>query len=78
MSRLDERIPDEARCGYCGWSMTWQDCEECGGEGYWYPHEVSPIEYDPDEAEPCQICLGDEGWYRCDNPECRGALGEEV
>lgn len=57
-------------CPKCGGEMDWEDCEECDGEGGWYPHEISPIEYpDPDELSPCQICDGAGGWWRCGN--CR-------
>lgn len=59
----DEYGPD---CPKCGAEMDWEECEECDGEGGWYPHEISPIEYpDPDELSPCQICDGAGGWWRC-------------
>ena len=36
-------------CPHCGGEMQWHDCLKCDGESGYYFHEVSPIEYDPDE-----------------------------
>ena len=70
-------------CPVCGYLCEWMECETCDGEGGWYPHEISPIEYpDPDELSPCQICNGAGGWWLCPNPPawCKAnpALGGET
>ncbi len=55
-------------CPNCGISKSWEDCEQCGGDGY------VEAEYDDDcgdegETVTCDQCQGFGGWYYCD--QCR-------
>lgn len=56
-------------CPRCGGDMEFEDCTEGCDEGYFYPYDYSPIEYEPDEAEPCHLCNGKGGWWFCGNSE---------
>ena len=57
----------DCQCARCGSSCDYQECENCGGEGF-DGHECGEdccmCRY-PEENVPCDICLGHGGWYRC-------------
>jgi hypothetical protein len=53
------------RCGCC--SLDYQQCENCGGEGY-VDHDCGEDScwcLDPEPNVPCDICGGDGGWKVC-------------
>jgi hypothetical protein len=52
---------DEPFCYTCISSGYWNDCEECGGEGY---HEDEDWDGWMDHIT-CDICHGKGGWWRC-------------
>jgi DnaJ-class molecular chaperone len=53
----------EPSCPTCGASMHWDDCSECGGEG-WVEHEGDAD--DPWESiVVCDQCDGIGGYYIC-------------
>lgn len=57
----------EPCCARCGSSVDWQDCEECGGEGY-VDHDCGEdccACLNPEDNVPCDCCRGNTGWYRC-------------
>lgn len=55
-------------CPSCGYRMEWQECEEYGCEdGRVSLYDDDPLWYDEDDTEPCQICAGAGGWWRCPN-----------
>lgn len=55
------------RCKCC--DLEWMECcETCGGEGetpFGYLHEIDPLEYDVDDADPCDVYDGTGGWWVC-------------
>lgn len=52
---------DECMCARCGSSVTYDDCEECGGEGR--------MEIDDEDFglrySTCISCAGKGGWFTC-------------
>lgn len=52
-------------CPECKAEMVWEDCHACDGDGY--------IESEADDytdrvvTEKCMVCLGDGGFWFCDN-----------
>lgn len=52
---------DEPCCPDCGSSMGYEDCPECGGDGYVYDWDASW----PDENRTCGLCDGTGGWWLC-------------
>ena len=66
----------EPPCPRCGGQTDWQECENGCDEGYFYPGEDDPIQYDPDEELSCDVCQGQGGWWMCVNSfECCTAEG---
>jgi hypothetical protein len=59
---LDELCP---RCKCC--STDWQDCHDCGGEGYSHHDcgEDSCCCADPEDNVACGTCQGKGGWTIC-------------
>jgi hypothetical protein len=47
--------------------MEWVDCQACQGEGGRDLYEENPLEYDPGEIEPCDVCYGAGGYLECPN-----------
>ena len=56
---------DEPGCPICGGSMFWEDCWQCGGQGYRELYDEDPLWYDEDDTEECDICDGKGGYYIC-------------
>lgn len=55
-------------CPRCGGEMDFEDCEAPGCEdGYYYPYENNPLEYEPNERERCTMCDGYGGTWFCVN-----------
>lgn len=48
------------KCG-CGGQRV--DCYHCGGEGEFDSYEDDPVNFEPGDVEPCEIC-GGRGWWR--------------
>lgn len=54
-------------CKRCGSSMSWEECWQCGGDGY-YGHDCGDdccVCLHPEEDKPCQMCNEDGGYWRC-------------
>lgn len=51
---------DDDVCPNCGACPTaWQECGECGGEGYRDDlYDMDPLWYDPGDTEVCEWCNG--------------------
>lgn len=58
-----ERQDEYPSCPRCGGSCTWEDCDECGGEGF---IEDDDPDYEPDLVN-CPNCRSKGGWWRCGN-----------
>lgn len=58
---------EESYCSFCGSSVDWEDCWDCGGEGYSYHDcgEDTCCCLDPQPNVVCDTCNGETGWYRC-------------
>lgn len=54
-------------CEECESEMTWEDCWQCGGEGFRELYEEDPLWYEPNDTEQCDICEGKGGYYVCSN-----------
>ena len=52
-------------CAQCGNLMEWEDCWNCGGEGYIELYDEDPLWYDEDDTERCDECRGNGGWWHC-------------
>jgi hypothetical protein len=62
----DEEYPS---CPRCGGSADWQECSNCGGDGY-DGHDCGEdccCCEDPEDNIPCDICHGEGGWWACLN-----------
>ena len=60
----DEYEPDdESYCETCGTELEWEDCHECGGEGFY--HHEGDAEEPWDSLEACELCQGRGGWLVC-------------
>lgn len=55
-------------CSKCHAELEWEECHEGCEDGWFYPGEDDPIQYDPDEAHACHLCSGKGGWWWC--PSC--------
>lgn len=57
----------DCQCARCGSSMDYEQCDQCGGEGY-DGHDCGEdccaCRY-PEENVLCDICRGRGGWYCC-------------
>ena len=54
-------------CALCGSSVVWEDCQDCGGDGF-RGHDCGEDPcccLDPEENVPCDICDGKGGWWAC-------------
>lgn len=60
-----------ATCCLCDNECEWQDCQACGGDGYFDGYEEDPNWYEPGEDVPCRECRGQGGYYYCTDKECR-------
>jgi DnaJ-class molecular chaperone len=60
MTDADRKLAEEV------WDddSDWEDCPECGGEGWVSRYEEDPLWYDEDEEWPCELCGGKGGWNR--------------
>ncbi len=58
---------EEYACAYCGGSVDWVDCWDCGGEGYSYHDcgEDTCCCLNPEPNVQCDTCNGKGGWYKC-------------
>lgn len=57
----------DCQCSRCGSSLTWQECESCGGEGLSH-HDCGEDSCCCEDDSPnvsCDICQGRGGWNRC-------------
>ena len=54
-------------CLVCGAPLEWEDCCDCGGDGYREVYEEDPLWYDPGDTKPCFLCDGQGGWWTCPN-----------
>lgn len=60
---------DPPDCPVCGSSMEWEECWQCGGEGY-SDHDCGEdccCCADPEPNVVCDICNGVGGYYLCWN-----------
>jgi len=59
----------DAYCRECGSSMTWEDCWNCGGEGYSHHNcgEDCCCCLYPEDNVLCDICNGEGGYWICLN-----------
>jgi DnaJ-class molecular chaperone len=64
---------DVPRCEDCEQELEWEECHECGGEGFIDGDRLmdeDPLWYGPDDTETCSECNGAGGWHYCSNKEC--------
>jgi hypothetical protein len=57
----------DCQCARCGSSLTWDDCEACGGEGV-SGHDCGEdccCFLDPEDSVSCGYCRGEGGFYHC-------------
>jgi hypothetical protein len=57
----------DAQCARCGSSLSFEECEQCGGEGV-DGHECGDDSCccaDPEDNLPCDICRGQGAFPRC-------------
>ena len=52
-------------CPKCANLMEWENCWNCGGEGYIALCNEDPLWYDEDDMKRCDECRGDDGWWHC-------------
>jgi len=62
----------EPSCARCGSSVSWQECEECGGDGY-VDHDCGEdccyCRY-PEDNVPCDCCFANGGrWWCLSSPD---------
>jgi hypothetical protein len=63
----EQKLCTDPSCARCGSSMTWIDCEMCGGEGV-DGHDCGEdccCCIDPEDNVPCDACRGRGGWWQC-------------
>lgn len=68
-----EDEPSGPVCSHCGQDLDWEDCDLCGGEGYFDWEDLQfedPLWYQPGDTERCEQCSGKGGWWWCANREC--------
>lgn len=54
-------------CPVCGGEQEWEDCYQCGGEGY-DGHDCGEDVcccLEPEDNESCDVCRGEGGWWWC-------------
>ena len=51
------------RCHCC--EVVYEDCEECGGDGWVSRHDEDHMWYDEDDLYRCEWCLGKGHWRGC-------------
>ncbi len=68
----------EPACKHCYMSQFWEDCWNCGGEGYFELYDEDPIYYDEDDTETCETCRGKGGYYLCFNEQCPAKVSDVV
>lgn len=56
---------EEDYCPICRSSMTWTECWNCGGAGWYSRYDEDPLWYSEDDDYECGVCLGNGGWYAC-------------
>lgn len=57
-----DRDDAEPSCPRCGTGSTWEECEQCGGDGFF------EVDDDPDYMpyfQDCGACAQQGGWWRC-------------
>ena len=52
------------RCEICGADLDWQDCSECGGDGWEVSWHTSPLGMFS-EWDACDLCGGEGGQWYC-------------
>lgn len=72
----DDLDRDPEMCPKCGSYRDWEDCGECGGDGYINRYDEDPLWYDEDDESPCDLCGSHGGWYVCH--ECVAAREEST
>ena len=65
---------DPGVCKMCGAYREWEDCGDCGGDGYVDVFEDNPQWYSPGDTEDCHQCGGNGGWWVCPNAEQHSEL----
>lgn len=58
---------EESQCKFCGSSVHWEECDQCGGSGY-NGHECGEDTcccLNPEDNVECDICDGEGGHYVC-------------
>lgn len=63
------RESDPEVCPICGHARVWEECWDCGGEGYRDLYDEDPLWYDEDDVEACDVCHGNGGYWVCSNNE---------
>ena len=74
-----EDEPSGPFCPDCGADLDWEECDQCGGDGYldWERlQEEDPLWFQPGDTEPCTECDGKGGWWLCGNGQCGGKVAE--
>jgi DnaJ-class molecular chaperone len=54
-------------CDECGGYLEFEDCPECGGEGF--VEHMGDAEEPWDSLDDCEMCDGVGGWLFCRNAE---------
>jgi DnaJ-class molecular chaperone len=64
---------EEVQCARCGSSISFEDCPECGGDGWVESPDEDSWAWMEDELERCGVCAGAGGWWVCLSSEdyCR-------
>lgn len=70
-----EDEPGGPYCEHCGEELDREECDQCGGEGYfdWETlQDEDPLWYQPGDTERCEQCSGKGHWWLCRNRACPG------
>lgn len=64
-------------CAKCGSDVEWEDCWDCGGEGFTHHDcgEDTCCCLEPENNVGCDTCNGSNGWYRCHSCESKKKEG---
>ena len=56
---------EDCQCARCGSSIMFDDCSQCGGEGWHESPDDDSWAWMEDRLERCGTCAGQGGWWTC-------------